>query len=86
MASRILRRPEAARYVGLAASSFDDLRRRDASFPKPIAIGARSVGFFEAEILAWLESRPRIGADEQPSTGTTKKPASPNPRSVGTPA
>ena len=30
-------------------------------FPRPIRIGPNAVGWFEDEVDAWLESRPRIG-------------------------
>ena len=59
MSNRVLRRPAVRAKLGLADSSFDDLRRRDPTFPRAIRLGARTVGFFEEEIDAWLFSRPR---------------------------
>lgn len=32
---------------------------RAGRFPAPISLGPNSTGFYEDEILAWLESRPR---------------------------
>ena len=29
-------------------------------FPAPIQLGKNAIGFFEDEITAWLESRPRV--------------------------
>ncbi len=31
----------------------------DDPFPEPIQLGPNSIGWYEDEILAWLESRPR---------------------------
>jgi prophage regulatory protein len=30
---------------------------RDCGFPKPVQLGKRRIGFREAEVLAWLNSR-----------------------------
>jgi predicted DNA-binding transcriptional regulator AlpA len=57
---RILRKPEAAKLLGLAPSSLDDIRRRDPSFPAMVQLGLRSCGVIEAELLAWIASRPRV--------------------------
>lgn len=32
----------------------------DATFPKPIKLGSRSIGFLESEVDAWLLSRRRV--------------------------
>lgn len=32
---------------------------RDGSFPAPIELGPNSVGWYEEEVLAWLNERPR---------------------------
>ncbi len=34
----------------------------DSSFPKPIKLGARSIGWYAHEIQAWIESRRVMGA------------------------
>jgi prophage regulatory protein len=34
-----------------------DSPRHDPTFPKPISLGCRAVGFVESEVLAWLQSR-----------------------------
>jgi len=34
----------------------------DPTFPKPIKLGSRSVGWIEAEVQAWIESRRVMGA------------------------
>ena len=38
-----------------------DLMRRDASFPKPRQLGSEfSIGWLRAEVMEWLNSRPRV--------------------------
>lgn len=62
MTQRILRRPDVEICTGLSRSLiyakldskspyFDD------AFPRPVRLGARAVGWYEADIAAWLESR-----------------------------
>jgi len=60
---RILRKPASAKKLDLALSSLDDLRRHDATFPRAILLGARSIGFIEDELDAWIAARPRVGVD-----------------------
>lgn len=60
--TNILRRKDAMAYLGIRSqSTFDSLRRSDETFPRPIALGARAVGFYRSELDAWLASRPRVG-------------------------
>jgi len=62
---QIIRLPEVIRRTGLSRSTvFARIRpnpRRpgdfDKDFPKPIQLGARAIGWYSAEITAWLESR-----------------------------
>jgi prophage regulatory protein len=61
----ILRRKQVEARTGLSRSSiYDRLRQNpkrpgdyDPTFPKPISIGAKAVGWIEAEVEAWIESR-----------------------------
>jgi len=53
---RILRRKELEERYGLPRSTIYDAIRSGA-FPAPIRLGARSVGWIEAEIESWLNSR-----------------------------
>lgn len=46
--------------LGLRESSFDDVRRKDPTFPRAIALGAKAIGFLEHELDAWIETRPRV--------------------------
>ena len=59
---RVIRLAELLRLVGLSRSSIYDRSspkspRFDSSFPRRLHLGARTVGWLEAEVLAWIESR-----------------------------
>jgi len=61
----ILRRKQVEARTGLSRSSiYARLRQNpkrpgdfDPTFPKPISVGAKSVGWIEAEIDAWLTAQ-----------------------------
>ena len=56
MAQSILRLPIAKARTGLSRSSIYQ-KIAQGTFPKPIRLGLRSIGFVESEIEAWIESR-----------------------------
>jgi len=56
MATTILRLPIVKARTGLSRSTIY-LRVSEGSFPKPVSLGARSVGWVESEIQDWLEKR-----------------------------
>lgn len=56
MAERILRRPDVEARTGLSRSTIYDWMKRG-EFPKPVALGARLVGWRETDIAAWLAAR-----------------------------
>jgi len=56
MAQTILRLPEVKARTGLARSTIY-LRMSEGAFPEPISLGARSVGWIESEIDAWIARR-----------------------------
>jgi len=56
MVQVILRRPEVERATGLPRSTIYQLMA-DGRFPKPVSLGARSVGWLETEIGAWQKDR-----------------------------
>lgn len=63
MSERILRRREVEARVGLARSTIYEMVFRG-DFPAPIKLGARAVGWVEAEVAQWLEGRkasPHLG-------------------------
>lgn len=52
----ILRRPEVEARTGLRCSTIYDGIKAD-TFPAPIQLGPKSVGWLESEINAWLAAR-----------------------------
>lgn len=53
---QILRRPEVERRTGLARSTIYAAIAAG-SFPAPIKLSTRSVGWVEDDVIAWLEAR-----------------------------
>lgn len=56
MAERILRRPDVEARTGLSRSTLYAWMAAG-DFPKPVALGARLVGWRESDIEAWLAAR-----------------------------
>jgi len=56
MTHRILRLPEVKASVGLSRSTIY-LRIEEGSFPRPISLGARAVGWLESDIENWIGER-----------------------------
>lgn len=56
MALTILRLPEVKARTGLSRSTIY-LKMAEGSFPEPIALGVRSVGWIESEVDAWIAQR-----------------------------
>ncbi len=56
MPERILRRPDIEVRTGLSRSTIYAWMA-SGDFPKPVALGARLVGWRESDIEAWLASR-----------------------------
>ena len=56
MQTTILRLPSVKARTGLSRSTIY-LRISDGSFPVPVSLGGRAVGWIEAEIQNWLEDR-----------------------------
>ena len=61
MTLNVFRRPEVERITGLSRSTLYAMIAED-EFPKPIRLGKRAVGWREADIAAWLESREESAA------------------------
>lgn len=53
MSNMILRLPAVKTRTGLSRSTIY-LRVAEGRFPKPIALGARAVGWIDAEVDAWV--------------------------------
>jgi prophage regulatory protein len=56
MATSILRLPAVKSRTGLSRSTIY-LRMAEGTFPKPISLGDRAVGWVEDEITDWLDGR-----------------------------
>ncbi|WP_366118444.1 AlpA family phage regulatory protein [Acidovorax sp.] len=64
--NRIIRQNLTPAFLGISKSAAFELQnprspRYDPQFPKKIALSIRARGFFEHELLAWLDSR-RVNA------------------------
>lgn len=56
MATIILRLPTVKARTGLSRSTIY-LRISEGSFPKPVSLGGRAVGWIEAEVSDWLNQQ-----------------------------
>jgi prophage regulatory protein len=56
MTTAILRLPEVKSRTGLSRSTIY-LRVKEGSFPTPISLGDRAVGWVDSEIQDWLEQQ-----------------------------
>jgi prophage regulatory protein len=59
MAVQILRRPMVQSRTGLSRSAIY-LKIAEGTFPKPISLGARAVGWLDAEVEEWLSDRIKL--------------------------
>ena len=56
MATIILRLPTVQRHTGLSRSAIY-FRMAEGSFPRPVNLGSRAVGWVEADVQQWIEAR-----------------------------
>ncbi|MBO6581988.1 MAG: AlpA family transcriptional regulator [Hyphomonas sp.] len=56
MTDRIIRRPEVERLTGLSTSTIYDWISQK-TFPAPVRLGARMVGWRESEIETWIDAQ-----------------------------
>ena len=54
--ARVLRLPRVQARTGLARSTIY-VRAADGSFPKPVRLGARAIGWIESEVDAWIREQ-----------------------------
>lgn len=52
----ILRRPQVQARIGLSRSTLYD-RIRAGTFPAPVSLGGKAVGWIESEVDAWLTAQ-----------------------------
>ena len=66
--TRFLRLPEVQHRTGLSRSTIY-VRLNQGRFPRPVALGARAVGWIEAEVDEWIRGRIRENlGDERRAT------------------
>jgi prophage regulatory protein len=70
MAHTVLRLPAVKARTGLSRSSIYKFAS-GGCFPKPVRLGARSVGWLEAEIDEWLGDRKDARSTKAPQRGLT---------------
>ena len=73
MTHRILRLPAVKASVGLSRSTIY-IRIAEGTFPKPVSLGGRAVGWLESDIEAWIESK-RAKDAEPADTPHVRNPA-----------
>ncbi|MFX0546503.1 helix-turn-helix transcriptional regulator [Roseovarius sp. S1116L3] len=61
MTNKVYRRPDVEGITGLSRSTLYAMMA-EGTFPKPVKLGKRAVGWREADITAWLESRAQDAA------------------------
>jgi prophage regulatory protein len=66
----ILRLPDVKRSTGLSRSTIY-LRISQGTFPKPVSLGGRTVGWVESEIQEWLQRRIDASRSESGCSGAT---------------
>jgi len=64
----ILRLPAVKASTGLSRSTIY-LRVAEGTFPKPVRLGGRAVGWLEAEIQEWLQRRIDLRREDRARTG-----------------
>ena len=62
MADYILRLPTVLAHTGLSRSTLYEQMAKG-SFPRPVQLGPRAVGWLESEVNSWLKAR--IGVDRK---------------------
>jgi prophage regulatory protein len=64
----ILRLPDVKRSTGLSRSTIY-LRIAQGTFPKPVSLGGRAVGWLEADVQQWLQRRIEASRNESHGVG-----------------
>ena len=62
--AKILRYSVILQLTGLSKSTVQRMVREGA-FPQHVQLGKRAVGWHEADVIDWLEGRPRVDARER---------------------
>ena len=70
----ILRRPQVEARTGLSRSTIYS-RIQDGTFPRPILLGSRAVGWLEHEIDEWLDRRIKASRQSGSRSSTPINPS-----------
>jgi predicted DNA-binding transcriptional regulator AlpA len=62
---RIARMPKAVEILGLSRSTILRREQVDINFPRRVRLGPHSTGWFEDELVGWIESRPLVLANNE---------------------
>jgi len=76
MTQRILRQPRVSDITGLPRSTIYQ-RIAEGTFPRPVPLGGRKVGWLESEIIAWQRERE---AERDTPANPTKPPSTQRPK------
>lgn len=57
MTTSIQRLPQVKARTGLSRTSIYD-KVKQGTFPRPVSLGARAVGWLESSVTEWIEGRP----------------------------
>ena|SRR5438309_4420186 len=83
LAPRIIRKPEVERLTGYSGVQIWRLERGGA-FPRRVQLSPMAIGWFESEVLDWIQSRVRQGGKRPPvqyrGGPTKRKIGGPEPR------
>jgi prophage regulatory protein len=60
--SVILRRKQVQSRIGLSRSTIY-LRVAEGTFPRPVSLGARAVGWLESDVEAWVRQQVRLSRE-----------------------
>jgi prophage regulatory protein len=71
MANTILRFPIIKARTGLSRSTIY-LRMSEGSFPRPVSLGARAVGWLESDIDEWISRQIRLSRNRDDSPAVRK--------------
>jgi predicted DNA-binding transcriptional regulator AlpA len=67
----LMRRADAASFLALSVPTLRRREHDDPSFPKPVVISDRAVGYRTTEILQWAASRPVAVANSAATAAAT---------------
>lgn len=64
---------DAAAYLSLSTSLLQQQAQTDPTFPKPVQLSTRRVGWLTSELDAWLATRPRSNCMPPAGSGYGRK-------------